>query len=243
MAKKARIVGIAVIAVGLLITLAPKAAWAQTGVLYVQDNKVGIGTDAPINVLHVKGGTLRIERDDGVTPNMRFYTSGGGVTQSWLFQNNSASGVFAIRDETAGNSPFRVYPGGAESTLTVRSGRVGVGTSNPLGTLDVNGPIYQRGTSLHADYVFQSDYKLESIADHAAFMWTNHHLPAVPEAKTDTDGMEVVNVGAHRQGMLEELEKAHIYIDQLNQRLTDKDQQIDALAQRIERLEKRVSHQ
>ena len=34
-----------------------------------------------------------------------------------------------------------------------------------LGRLDVNGPIYQKGKKLHADYVFESDYQLESIED------------------------------------------------------------------------------
>lgn len=33
------------------------------------------------------------------------------------------------------------------------------------------------------------------------------------------DGLEVVEVGAHRKGIVEELEKAHIYIEQLENRL------------------------
>ena len=65
------------------------------------------------------------QRDGGVTPNIRFRSVDAG--QNWLFQNNSSSGVFAIRYETAGNSPVRAFPGGAESTLTVRNDRVGVG--------------------------------------------------------------------------------------------------------------------
>jgi hypothetical protein len=42
------------------------------------------------------------------------------------------------------------------------SGKVGIGTTNPQGRLDVNGPIYQRGGVLHADYVFKTAYKMES---------------------------------------------------------------------------------
>jgi len=98
-------------------------------------------------------------------------------------------------------------------------GRVGIGTMSPSGTLDVNGSIYQRGGVLHADYVFESDYDLESIEEHAEFMWTNKHLPAIPGAKTDETGREIVEVGAHRKGIVEELEKAHIYIAQLHKRL------------------------
>ena len=49
-------------------------------------------------------------------------------------------------------------------------GNVGIGTVGPAGKLDVNGPIFQRGGQLHADYVFESDYDLESIREHADFM-------------------------------------------------------------------------
>ncbi|MGB2807950.1 MAG: hypothetical protein WBC22_09425 [Sedimentisphaerales bacterium] len=103
------------------------------------------------------------------------------------------------------------------------------GTFNPLiygdfasdlveinGTLDVKGPIWQRGGVLHADYVFRPDYELESIDKHSEFMWQNKHLPAIPKAMTDEKGREIVEVGAHRRGIVEELEKAHIYIDQLH---------------------------
>ena len=47
------------------------------------------------------------------------------------------------------------------------------------GALDVNGPIYQRGAVLHADYVFEEDYELESIEEHAEFMW-KHRLCGAP---------------------------------------------------------------
>ncbi len=69
---------------------------------------------------------------------------------------------------------------------------------------------------LHADYVFGPGYELESIDKHSEFMWQNKHLPAIPKAMTDENGREIVEVGAHRRGIVEELEKAHIYIDQLH---------------------------
>lgn len=102
----------------------------------------------------------------------------------------------------------------------LKDGKVGIGTPTPLGLLDVNGTIYQRGGSLHADYVFDDDYELESIQEHADFMWTNKHLSAIPKGKVDENGNEIVEVGAHRKGIVEELEKAHIYIAQMEARLT-----------------------
>jgi hypothetical protein len=98
------------------------------------------------------------------------------------------------------------------------NGNVGISTTTPAGKLDVNGTIYQRGSQLHADYVFEPDYSLESIEEHAEYMWQNKHLKAIPAAKKDKTGQEVVEIGSHRKGIVEELEKAHIYIEQLNKK-------------------------
>lgn len=106
-----------------------------------------------------------------------------------------------------------------------------VGTPSDYQDLDVWGSIYQYGNVLHADYVFEDDYELESIEEHAAFMYDQHHLGAIPAATTDeATGLERIDVGQHRRGIVEELEKAHVYIDQLNE-------QLKAMSERMERLE------
>ena len=117
------------------------------------------------------------------------------------------------------------------------TGEVGIGTTTPAGTLDVNGTIYQRGGQLHADYVFEPDYELESIEAHSKSMWQNKHLPAVAGAKKTKDGRQVVEVGAQRRGILEELEKAHIYIDRLHERLKKQEARYEEQQARLEKLE------
>lgn len=106
-----------------------------------------------------------------------------------------------------------------EKVRITHDGNVGIGTSTPQGKLDVNGSIFQRGGQLHADYVFDPSYELESIEEHAAFMWRTGHLKAIPTGALDEDGRQVVEIGAQQRGLLEELEKAHIYISSLNERL------------------------
>ena len=106
------------------------------------------------------------------------------------------------------------------------SGNVGIGTTTPAGRLDVNGSIYQRGSRLHADYVFEPGYQLESIETHAEFMWKNRHLKAIPKAMKDNEGNEILEIGAHNRGIVEELEKAHIYIAMMNERLQELERKI-----------------
>ena len=110
--------------------------------------------------------------------------------------------------------------GDGTGDLFVR-GKVAIGTESPNANakLDVNGPIYQRGSLLHADYVFEPDYALESIEEHSNFMWSEKHLPGIAKAEKDVEGREIVEIGAQRRGILEELEKAHVYIEQLHRRI------------------------
>ena len=77
---------------------------------------------------------------------------------------------------------------------------------------------------------FEPNYSLESIKEHSEFMWKNKHLKAIPKGKVDENAREIVDVGAHRKGIVEELEKAHIYIEQLHQR-------VKGLEEKLARLE------
>ena len=56
-----------------------------------------------------------------------------------------------------------------------------------------------------------------ALSSHAKSMWENKHLPAMTSAAVnESDGVDIVK---HQFGVLEELEKAHIFIAQLNEEL------------------------
>jgi len=118
---------------------------------------------------------------------------------------------------------------------------VGIGTTSPVGKLDVNGSIYQRGFVLHADYVFEPGYKLESIDEHSEFMWQKKHLPAMPKIQKDENGQEIVEIGARSRGVVEELEKAHIYIEQLNKENKELRAKLTTLDVRLNAMESLVA--
>ena len=146
----------------------------------------------------------------------------------WIFDDQSENHKLTLESGSGCDLSFNTN-GPTERMRITDSGNVGIGTTNPKGKLDVNGTIYQRGSQLHADYLFEPGYQLESIEDHAGYMWENKHLKAIPKAMVDDNGYEIVEYGSHQKGIVEELEKAHIYIEQLHERIKILEQKIEQL--------------
>ena len=177
---------------------------------------VGIGTPSPGSPLHVvnNGPTnLRLEN-----------TSAGGKEWSINSANNGNLIVLEL-GEFMDNSivAFKLTPTGA---LTLS----GVCDDSDGGDPD--------GTD-GCDAVFQPGYNLESIEEHAASMWENSHLRAIgptPEGKRIS-----LNIQKRHFGVLNELEKAHIYIDQLNERLKQKEAEVTDLRRESAEFENRLA--
>ncbi len=172
---------------------------------------VGVGTTSPEEELHVEsqsGGNAALMLD-GV--------AAGGV--EWIIRSQS-NDQLQIRDDTGGTIPMRIA-GGADTNLL----QLGVIATNQV---DITGNLVVSGT-ITPDYVFEPGYQLESIEEHAEYMWTYKHLPAVGAATLRPDGSHAVNVGARSQSMLEELEKAHIYIEQLHTTIQDMQERLEKL--------------
>ena len=69
-------------------------------------------------------------------------------------------------------------------------------------------------TSNIPDYVFHNTYQLESIEEHGDYMFTNNHLPSIKSSRYIKNKEDL-----KKEDILEELEKAHIYIYKMNDRL------------------------
>jgi hypothetical protein len=89
------------------------------------------------------------------------------------------------------------------------------------GNIIIPGTITTAGScSGGCDRVFDTDYELPSIGDHAKQMFDNRFLPGVGPTKEG----QPMNLTNKVEGMLNELEKAHIYIAQLESRLAKLEQ-------------------
>lgn len=185
---------------------------------------VGIGTASPADKMEVTG-QLRVS----------------GTVGGFLAAPRDGSGANQIWYNPTGDD-MRLFNTTSGDVITIlNNGNTGIGTTTPGGKLDVNGSIFQRGVVLHADYVFEPAYTLESIEEHADFMWNNKHLPGVGAKKVDEKGQEVIEIGAQLRSLLEELEKAHIYISTLNDKIGERDVQLVKLEQRNSDLAERLA--
>ena len=209
-------------------------AKAQTDSLRINPNgDIGMGTLSPTASLHV-------ERSNGSAKVLVEETSGASVQRTLFKIKNKGQTEFRIENTDTANewvfglrtdNVFVIAEGGAGGKAFQFSGN--------SGNMVLSGGDFITEANTYPDYVFEPGYELESIEQHSAYMWENSHLPAVGSGKG-----KKMSLGKTTAAMLEELEKAHIYIERLNERLkagqaeaARKDARIAGLEQRFARLE------
>ncbi|MDA3833012.1 MAG: hypothetical protein PF495_06405, partial [Spirochaetales bacterium] len=129
-----------------------------------------------------------------------------------------------IANSDASSANALIYGVFINSILQI-NGQVGIGGAySPDRQLQVHGDIAVTGGSfiddgtVISDYVFNEDYRLMTIREHADLMWKNRHLPALNSAG-ELEAAGGYDMSLRREQILEELEIAHIYIEQLNNRI------------------------
>ena len=179
---------------------------------------------APSNALNIEAST----GDVGIgttSPSGKLHTSGPG-TQLVYFESSDEGAVQIRMVSDSTNRRFLARNGANTATMSqivfgdneVKiAGATDTG-ANLYATINASGILTQGPTCSGApcDGVFDpSIYKVESIEDHAEYMWENKHLWGVGP----TSSAQMFNVTEKTAGILHELEKAHIYIEQLHNRI------------------------
>ena len=219
-----------------LVVLATPAGAEDYAMRVDPNGDIGIGTESPVAPLHVK-------RDDGTARLLVQESSGALGTRNLLELENNGPSRYIWRNSNTGAQWIFVGPSQNGSFILTDSGDGVVefvleGTGNLIlaGSLTTGGPTCNAG----CDEVFSPATKVESIVEHAASMWESSYLPAVGA----TASTEPMNLSEKMGGVINELEKAHIYIERLHERLQtaqdeegSKDVRIATLEQRLARLE------
>ncbi|WP_202912429.1 hypothetical protein [Sphingobacterium olei] len=112
------------------------------------------------------------------------------------------------------------------------SGNVGIGIDVPQEKLSVNGNIRAKEIKVEAanwpDYVFTSDYELQSLKEVENYIKKYGHLPHVPKAdEVDANG---ISLGEMNKILLQKIEELTLH-------LIEKDKRVTYLEERMLRLE------
>ncbi len=182
----------------------------SNSIFLAANGDLGLGTSAPSRDVHLRrtdatDTTLLIENANA-SPRITQLRLLNAAGVQWDFRNNTV-GDFAIVTSSLAGSQF---------LINRATGNVTIGAD-----LIVNGA----GGCTGCDEVFAPGYPIPAIDEHAAEMWQKGHLPGIGPSPVE----EPINVFRKTAGILNELEKAHIYIQQLHERQMALEARIAAL--------------
>ncbi len=187
----------------LIYSLEVNAQW-QNGTNIYNNNtgNVGIGTSTPSYKLDVAGSWAF--RQDGYFYNSIAHIYESSTNQYFHFKISQSKGHLGM------NSTNSIV-------LQANGGFVGIGTLNPEHKLDVKGTVrameVKVDVNVPADYVFDENYSLKSLAEVESFVKANHHLPGIPSAKEiQASGWEL---GVMSNKLLEKIEELTLYVIEL----------------------------
>lgn len=148
----------------------------------------------------------------------------GGAIFTAFFLNSvvfAASPGWYVQGGVCTNDLKAVVNGcGSPSEYTVMwikyPNRVGINTSSPDYTLDVNGTIRAKEVLIEtgwSDFVFEEGYKLKSLNEVEKFIQKNKHLPDIPSASEVEE--KGVSLGDIQPKLLQKVEELTLYVIEL----------------------------
>ena len=205
-------------------------------------SSIDIDGDGNVRIGHANtaGARLHVRRTDGTAAVLIEEASGTQAARGLLTMSNNGGSFITMANTNSGNDWFFTHENGPQGRFIVnRSDDPTAGMKlSAGGDLTIGGGLISTeggGACTVADpcdAVFDPAlYTVPSIEEHAALMWENKHLPAVGPTPPDAP----LDVTLKLVRMLNELEHAHIYIEQLNEHVKAQNARIETLERRIAR--------
>jgi hypothetical protein len=194
---------------------------------------VGIGTSDPSNdqgwdrVLDVAGsGHAKI-----------LVTADNSIFKTGVFSHNSWYGGGGFIG-TESDHNLHLITGYSPKVSILTNGNVGIGTTSPTSKLTVAGNINSREVKVTvdagADFVFEKDYDLPSLAFLEKYIIENKHLPEIASAKEmQASG---INLSEMNIKLLQKMEEMTLYMIEQEKKNSAQSKEIELQAIRIEKL-------
>lgn len=193
---------------------------APTNAIYVASNGnvgMGAGTTPGAGVDVVTSNLIGLRVAGTGNKQSLVQSTDNGAVQLRLQSDNTNRRIIAVNSANVQQSQIELGTGSILLAGPTVSGADLWATISAAGIV-TRGPTCNPGP---CDGVFdKSSYTIEPIEVHADYMWKNRHLLDVGPTGPDLP----FNVTQKTAGILTELEKAHIYIEQLNHRLNKLEQ-------------------
>lgn len=182
-------------------------------VLEAATGDVGVGTLSPTAPLHVA-------RSNGTASILVQETSGTAAGRGLLTLTNNGGSFITMTNTATSASWFFTHENNAPNRFLISHSTGGLAFAlTSTGSITIPGTITTGGGTCGGgcDRVFDADFPRLSIEEHAERMWSNRYLPTVGPTREGAPFDLTDKVGR----MLSELEQAHIYIAELNARVSE----------------------
>ncbi|MCH2217246.1 MAG: shufflon system plasmid conjugative transfer pilus tip adhesin PilV [Flavobacteriales bacterium] len=194
------------------------------------NGNVGIGNTSPQEKLHIKGSGSVYGKIESTNNNAYWVSDIGGQNGGGLQIQNK--GVYKAFVYWTNSSPsrFAIWVGGQDRMTISNGGNVGIGTNNTKGfKLGVNGKIAATEVKVAnyanwADFVFEKDYQLPTLAEVENLIQVIGHLKDIPSAEeVGKDGFFLAEMNAK---LLQKIEELTLYTIQQEKKLKELNQKI-----------------
>ncbi|WP_292010853.1 hypothetical protein [Chryseobacterium sp.] len=174
-----------------------------------------------------------------------YYTNAVVVSNTGAYQDAAglSLGSVSINDPFY-NLPKGTYYGSGDingktsNFAAIDNGNVGIGVSNPVNKLDVNGIVHAREVKVDLqnwpDYVFENQYRLNTLEEVEKHIRDKGHLPNIPSAEEVI--RKGINLGEMNVKLLEKIEELTLYSIEQNKQLKVQSDKIEKLEKQLEQL-------